>query len=395
MKEIQEESRFVGIASAPIPDSAPLLLPGLRPQRPGNMVSNYVWQAAGGSGMLCLDCLARRLGRPLVRDDFGDLPCTTGGCAVRIPQGSGADIICGMDKARGEATRGYEAWQPIMTKQNLVLKQAKILCGMGTTERLDFIAKGLPIILESARGFWSASGRLAGKPREADVLQGFAEEEAAKILILMDVVRCPPKLISRRLGSIVHHFYNHLARLIYAKAQGWYAMDVSQLRKYVELERPEHYLDGYVGGEYIFPNWAVAARERLLYADIEVDEDQVPYWNKPGSYTINLGFPNFVPMALRVVEALSAVGIFSRKGLDATAEIWGQLEFKDAETRVDAERLTKQLLLKLDVTMQQEFDLLCERWQMPMYHFKCTGIDVSLEELEEERASIMSSEAWY
>ncbi len=158
-----------------------------------------------------------------------------------------------------------------MAKLNFGLNQANMLCRMPINERLDLIAEGLPIILESARSFWSASEQLTNKPREAEVLEGYSEEEAAKILILMDVVRCPPHIISQRLGSIVGNFYDHLARLIYAKAQAWYAMNVSQLRKYIDGERKAHYLEGYMG-EYIFPNWAVAARERVLYADVEAYE---------------------------------------------------------------------------------------------------------------------------
>jgi hypothetical protein len=57
--------------------------------------------------------------------------------------------------------------------------------------------------------------------REAKVLEGFAKEEAAKILILMDAVRCPPKLVASKLNRIVGWFYDHLARLIYAEAVSW------------------------------------------------------------------------------------------------------------------------------------------------------------------------------
>lgn len=74
------------------------------------------------------------------------------------------------------------------------LHQAKRLCQLPAPDRLALIAEGLPIILESAQGFWKASQQLSELPREANVLEGFAEEEAAKVLILMDVVRCPPKL---------------------------------------------------------------------------------------------------------------------------------------------------------------------------------------------------------
>ena len=168
-----------------------------------------------------------------------------------------------------------------MARLNIGLRRAKLLCQMPTKERLDFIAEGLPVILESARGFWRASEKLADdNPREADVLERFAEEEAAKILILIDAVRCPAKLISEKLSIIVSNFCNHLARLIYAEAQGWKPMHVSQLQEYVNSSRQSHYLEGYVG-EFISPNWNLTTRESQLYADIEAYEDGVPNGTSP------------------------------------------------------------------------------------------------------------------
>ena len=40
----------------------------------------------GGRGCLCLKCLARRLGRPFVAEDFGDLPLDSEtGEAIKLP----------------------------------------------------------------------------------------------------------------------------------------------------------------------------------------------------------------------------------------------------------------------------------------------------------------------
>jgi hypothetical protein len=43
------------------------------------MLKNYLWRSAvpTGRGCLCLACLEKRLGRPLVADDFGDRLTTT------------------------------------------------------------------------------------------------------------------------------------------------------------------------------------------------------------------------------------------------------------------------------------------------------------------------------
>ena len=118
------------------------------------------------------------------------------------------------------------------------LSQAHRLCQMPQSERLAFIADGLPIMLASARGFWQAAKQLDGQVREAVVLARHSEEEAAKVLILMDIVRCPKRLVSSKIGSMVKWFYCHLTRLIYAEAVSWKPNDVTELRRYVDL-RPK------------------------------------------------------------------------------------------------------------------------------------------------------------
>ena len=104
-------------------------------------------------------------------------------------------------------------------------------------------------------------------------------------------------------------------------------------------------------------------------------------------------------MALRVAEALSALGIFTHKGLDATAEVWGQLEFRDTETRADAERLTKQLLKRLiaeglpsGTATQDDVDVLYRSWQMPMYRLDFRLVDVPLAELMAQREANLLAE---
>lgn len=59
-------------------------------------------------------------------------------------------------------------------------RRAGILAHLKQRQRLDLIADGLPIIAASAHGFWDASQKLESRSREATVLEGFAEEEAAK-----------------------------------------------------------------------------------------------------------------------------------------------------------------------------------------------------------------------
>ena len=281
---------------------------------------------------------------------------------------------------------------------NIGLHQAKRLCQLPQQERLDFIAEGLPIILDSAQGFWAASQKLEGLPREAKVLEGFAEEEAAKILILMDAVRCPSKLISSRLNRIIGWFYDHLARLIYADAVSWKPVDLAQLREYVDHHRREHYVEGYAG-EYIMPNLAVYKRESSLYADVEAYQDDTLRWSEPRQSGLARSiFPSIfrsrTPGALRVVEAMQHLGLFSSKGLKVTSEIWGSRDFRESEDRHDGGALTEKLLTRLDeeklildTAEDRHVRTLYNEWQIPMYNLDFSIIPVPLEELQAEQES--------
>lgn len=289
-----------------------------------------------------------------------------------------------------------------MAKLNIGLRQARSLCRMPHYERLAFIAEGLPIILESASGFWAASCKLQEKPREQEVLARFAEEESAKILILLDIVRCPQTRIASRIGVLTGWFYDHLARLIYAQAANWKPMHLAQLREYVDSQRKAHYLEGYAG-EYILPNDNIASREGMLYADVEAYEDGVPGWHSPRGYTSTSSvFADWKPAALRVSEAFSALGIFSLRGLGITAERFGALEFKDKENYGDAERLTEALLTQLadeqlitDSVSDTHIREVYSAWQLPMYNLDFKLLDIPMEDLEKERDALLWAEAGY
>lgn len=276
-------------------------------------------------------------------------------------------------------------------------KQAKRICQMSPRDRLAFIAEGLPIILASAQGFWTASLTLHAMPREAEVLRGFAKEEAAKILILIDVLRCPKYLLAGKLPIIVGRFYGHLERLIYAQLTEWWCEDVTRMRKMVEPLRQTHYLEGNMG-EYILPNSAVYQRESKLYADIEAYEDGAPLWNAPTVHANGLG--SMMPAILVVVEAMSACGMFTPAGLTAITDIWSQLEFAESEGLQDAERLTRQVLDRLvaenlpaEFATQEHVNAIHRHWPLPMYNVDLTPIPVTLEELKVEQERLFWAEA--
>jgi hypothetical protein len=236
-------------------------------------------------------------------------------------------------------------------------------------------------------------------PREAEVLRNHAEEEAAKVFIVMDMVRCPKKHSASRMGVMVDWFYDHLARLIYANATSWRAMHVTQLREYVDDTRQAHYLEGQFG-EYILPNSELSERESTLYADIEAYEDGQPMWSTPTRFTSLL--PAFMAPALTLAKSFAALGIFRVEGLRATAEIWNALEFKDTQGFSDTRRLTQQLLKRLideklptEAAENTDVSRLYNSWQMPMYNLDFALLPVPFEQLQRERDAKIYAEMGY
>ena len=288
-----------------------------------------------------------------------------------------------------------------MEKQlEIGLGQARRLCQMPHEKRLAFLSEGLPITLTSAQGFWQASCQLKDRLREAEVMKGFAEEEAAKILILMDAVRCPKPLVDSKIGKITGWFYDHLARLIYAETVRWRQMDVAELREFIERERESHYLEGFCG-EYIVPNWNIYQRESRLYADIATYGDGELQWNRPNllQELLSASYSPSVLPVLELAEAMSALGIFTHRGLEATSEIWGQVTFTTTETSVGAERLTRQLLKRLyeeelpsPEATQEHAEVLISNWQVPMYDLDLRPINVPVEKLRKEQEQMLWAE---
>ncbi|TAI59685.1 hypothetical protein [Bradyrhizobium sp. Leo170] len=195
---------------------------------------------------------------------------------------------------------------------------------------------------------------------------------------------------------MVGRFYGHLERLICAQLAEWWSVDVADLRKAVEPLRKAHDLEGTMG-EFIVPNSTLYQRESKLYADVEAYEDGTPVWNAPVVHPS--GYPSRMPAVLQVVDAMAVCGMFTVAGLQATSEVWGQLEFQEKETLQDAERLSQQLLARLiaeglpgESATQDHVDTLYRHWPLPMYNVDLDPIPVSLEELKAEQERLYWAE---
>ena len=281
----------------------------------------------------------------------------------------------------------------VIKSSEIGLRKGLRLCNMSSTDRLNFIAEGLPLIYQSAASLVGASQSLHAHTREAAILAGQAEEECAKLLILIDIVRCPQSQLASRIGPMMRWFYDHLARLIYADAQAWCPTDAAQLQSYIDDQRRSHYLEGEYG-EFIMPNWTLFRRETSLYTDIARSEDGELQWIAP--LKGDPGFPAMIPISFQVVDALAAFGVFTLSGLKILSDVWGRILVTPSTpwsiTRDNylplAEKLHAAGLIS-ERTSEDHAGILAHRWQMPMYGMDFAPIPVELDELQQERDSFL------
>lgn len=276
-------------------------------------------------------------------------------------------------------------------------KQLRALVNLPLTQRLGHIADGLPILLRSAETLFAACDAVGAKSRVGHILRGQAKEEASKILILLDYVRCPPGLSDRAQGHL-GVVYDHGSRLIYAQACDWKPTDVDMLRSYVDQARTSHYVEGSYG-EYILPNWDLYMREARLYADLTRTDSGELVWNDPDAWADQVYLSVSPPSVLRVARALNRVGAFSKEGLRIVHEVWSGTAFVNVQDHAESnalilttlERLMTAKLL-MDDASDEDVQTLYRVWQLPMYGIDTRTRTVDLHMLRAEQAAHLNSE---
>lgn len=187
------------------------------------------------------------------------------------------------------------------------------------------LSEGMPLIVKNATNFDETACRLHrdGEIRASEIIRGFAEEEAAKVLVLIDYVRCPRNW--ERRAQVLKRFYGHVAKRIHAMACDFPNIEsFAELSKLVEMESQPFYLDGPNQVDWIFPNSISAERERFLYVDYVrdmTDEEGTCYWINPSSQNRPLTqYRN--SDCVKLVDFLYKAGALSTGGLAEIAEVW-------------------------------------------------------------------------
>ena len=118
-------------------------------------------------------------------------------------------------------------------------------------ELFEEVSKGLELVFENATSISNDASFLAsnGHKHGCEILQSLAEEEAAKFLMLMDVIRCDKRTHNDYFNESLKRITEHLARLIYAECCHFNPLSFGELSKWIEHGRQEYYLDGPDGVE--------------------------------------------------------------------------------------------------------------------------------------------------
>ena len=209
------------------------------------------------------------------------------------------------------------------------------------------LSEGLALIVDNATSLDVSAQHLHrhGDLRASEVIRGFAKEEAAKVLVLLDYVRCPRK--SGQRAQVLNRFYGHVAKRIHAMACEFPRIaSFGELSSLVERECRPWYLDGPNDIDWIFPNTILAKRDRDLYVDYVQDVT-----NAGGAYWASPVLPDasrsqcLTSDCVMLIQSLSRAGAISAAGLAEIADVWRGFA---PEAHTDREELRDLIVETLD-----------------------------------------------
>ena len=263
------------------------------------------------------------------------------------------------------------------------------------------VSEGIKLIVQNAISLDNAAKSLHREKqfRISNIIRGFSEEEAAKVLILIDLVRCPSKQQQR--VKVANRFYNHLIKRIYASTCSYpRIVSFGELIQLIEMIGRRYCLDGPNNVDWIFRNSIIAEREEALYVDYVQDITEVQgdfFWSEP--FQASLEMSNYETSAcVKLSYFLSEAGACSPEGLAAIADLWRSFEPAPETDRTEIWNLiqiTLEQLSKLGAGKESEAyaSFIARHWSFPLWSLKIEDICAEpkkLEELREERAQIIN-----
>jgi len=285
-------------------------------------------------------------------------------------------------------------------------RRLKTIVQLPELRRFRVLAEGTNLLAESVATLEADAVTLGASLRDrgAAVLRCFAEEEAAKVLILLDLARAGWQ-DQPAVGACLSAFYSHLARGLYVKAYDGSPADLAEIRSYVDHLRQEYYLDGPMDVDWIFGNEVLAGREERLYVDYIEDEHGDRHWTGPAdrAATFDAPFSSVSPAStvVRLVAAMRHIGLLSEQGLAATRAVWDGVTVDDAMHWTDLQPLSVAVVEKLAVFLGRAYDAEADReavrfvvghWIHPLTSLDLAIAKVELADLKQERERWLAQE---
>lgn len=260
------------------------------------------------------------------------------------------------------------------------------------------IAHGIPLIMRNAEHLQESAerARLGEANRASKIMQGLAEEEAAKILVLLDVVRGPEDPLTK--ANTLKNFNSHLAKRIYALMSSYpNIQSFGEFSQFVALERRAHYLDGPNDVDWIFPNSIHTERERELYVDYVRDITQGTgdcFWTEPSTLDDSEILYDHTPEVLRLCRALCDIGVTSADALADISEEWKDFNPKHDTSRAEIHKKVGTMLSRLASrghcrADEDAMSRVVRYWTFPLWTFSPIKLDdsVPIDNLRIERSS--------
>lgn len=245
-----------------------------------------------------------------------------------------------------------------------------------------------------------------GRRRSAEVLDGLADEEAAKVMMLLDIARAGWEDTSV-LDRAFRAFRNHLARGLYVEAYEGRPFTLGDVRQYVDVLRRKFYLDGPNDVDWIFRNQILDRRESRLYVDLIADDEDRLTWTSPADRDNNELFDSRMHRTSWIVQltrVMRRVGLLTEQGLTATEEAWRGAELNDDTHWRTVAPLNAQVLRRLDQLQPsppypardgRDIEYVIDHWIFPIAGLELTQADVKVEQLRRQQQEwLYSMEGW-
>jgi hypothetical protein len=264
------------------------------------------------------------------------------------------------------------------------MRAIKDLADLADEQFLDEIATGLRYLTEVINKIDGVAKSLStpgfahlinpGADYPATILSVIGEEEAAKVLILLDAVRCPPSKDKERRRTL-GYFYDHAAKTIYAETCQWYPANFAEVVRLIELERPKWYLDGPTGTEWVFYNRNLRRREDALYVGYEREETEgiekrEGYWRSP---LHSVAGSHLTKNVFAVCRALDQMGGLTREALVVVMAIWRQIELCPLTTSSEMKRWNRSTFEEFEKrgllreVSDKAFSMAIDHWPVPLW----------------------------